>query len=240
MAETDVLQDLGLSEIEAKIYLSLLGMGEVLAGEIIKKTGLHKSTVYLALGRLQAKGIVSIIKKEDMQYFSANSPERLMELLEVKKGELSNILGSLTSRYKQRPSKLDVRILVGKPGIKTMINDAIKAGKAVCIFGGKLQFTDYINYAYPTYLSKVKEKNIEFNAILVDLQSVRLKVEQAAINANVRYVPEKYSSSVVWAVFSDITAIILWNEETIIYIKNEECAQGFIKYFNLLWRVARP
>ena len=40
------LQELGLSENEAKVYYSLLGRGLAGAGDVIKSSMLHPNTVY--------------------------------------------------------------------------------------------------------------------------------------------------------------------------------------------------
>ncbi|MBU2442745.1 MAG: helix-turn-helix domain-containing protein, partial [Nanoarchaeota archaeon] len=68
MAEIDILEDLGLSEAEAKVYLALLETGSTLAGPIIKKTGLHRGTTYQILQRLIEKGLVSYVIKAGKRY----------------------------------------------------------------------------------------------------------------------------------------------------------------------------
>ena len=55
MTELEVLEEFGLTEAEAKIYLALLETGSTLAGLIIKKTALHRGTTYQILQRLKEK-----------------------------------------------------------------------------------------------------------------------------------------------------------------------------------------
>jgi len=52
METIEALRKFGLSEKEAKVYLSLLGSGKVLASEIAKKTNIHRQLVYDLLERL--------------------------------------------------------------------------------------------------------------------------------------------------------------------------------------------
>ena len=88
MAEKEILQELGLSEAEAKVYLALLETGSTLAGQIIKKTGLHRGTTYQILQRLKEKGLVSSIIKGKKQYFEPASPDRLMDVLKERQDKI--------------------------------------------------------------------------------------------------------------------------------------------------------
>ena len=56
-----MLKEFGLTETEEKVYLSLLKQGTSLASDIIKKTQLHRTTIYDVLERLISKGFVSYI-----------------------------------------------------------------------------------------------------------------------------------------------------------------------------------
>ena len=45
------LQQIGLTPNQALVYLALFRMGEAKAGQLIRKTGLHRNLVYGALHR---------------------------------------------------------------------------------------------------------------------------------------------------------------------------------------------
>ena len=57
------LQDAGLNETEAKIYLATLELGETNVGRIADKSGIKRTTIYLSLENLIKKGLISMIKK---------------------------------------------------------------------------------------------------------------------------------------------------------------------------------
>ena len=59
-----VLQKLGIAGNEAKIYLILLRSGVSSAGDITKKSGIHRSNVYDALERLKEKGLINFVMKK--------------------------------------------------------------------------------------------------------------------------------------------------------------------------------
>ena len=82
---TSILEELGLSTAEAKIYLALLELGQSKTGKIIDITHLQSSTVYHVMGSLIEKGLVSFIIKGKVKYYQAEPPESFLLFLEEKK-----------------------------------------------------------------------------------------------------------------------------------------------------------
>ena len=60
---TKVLEDLGLTKSEIKVYLSLLSLGPSSAGAILQKAKIQNSVLHFSLNNLIEKGLVSYIKK---------------------------------------------------------------------------------------------------------------------------------------------------------------------------------
>ena len=78
--ETNVLQELGLNEIEIKFYLELLKSESLLASELSSRLNLHRTTSYYILDNLIKKGLASYIIKSGKKYFIAMNPEKLLEI----------------------------------------------------------------------------------------------------------------------------------------------------------------
>jgi hypothetical protein len=59
--------------------------------------------------------------------------------------------------------------------------------------------------------------------------------------SKVKYLPEKYASPLAVNIYGDKVAIILWSKETplAIVIKNRAIAEGYRKYFEFMWKVAK-
>lgn len=58
-----VLEDIGLSKSEVKVFVTILELGESKAGKIIEASNLQSSSVYNSINSLINKGFVSYIKK---------------------------------------------------------------------------------------------------------------------------------------------------------------------------------
>ena len=90
-----MLEDLGLTNAEAKIYLALLQEGQSKTGKIIDVTKMQSSTVYHVLGSLIEKGLVSYILIGKIKYYQAESPESFLFFLDEKKRKLEESLPRL-------------------------------------------------------------------------------------------------------------------------------------------------
>lgn len=76
------LQEIGLNEKEAAIYLALLQVDTASVIDIAKKTGVNRSTVYVVLEGLMKKGLVSETESGKKVHYHAESPERLEAFVE--------------------------------------------------------------------------------------------------------------------------------------------------------------
>ena len=72
------LKQAGLTENESKVYLALVDHGPNLAGQISRKTGLHRRTVYDVTEMLIKKGLIGYILKNNRRYFEASNPNRIL------------------------------------------------------------------------------------------------------------------------------------------------------------------
>src|SRR3989344_8602544 len=82
------LQDLGLSDKEALIYLALLQVDGATALDLSKKTKINRSTVYVVIDALLKKGLVSETTVGKKTQFQAESPESIRTYIERRKIEL--------------------------------------------------------------------------------------------------------------------------------------------------------
>src|SRR3989338_11365214 len=83
-----ILEEIGLTKGEIKVYFSLLKLGETTTGKIIEEAQISSGKIYEILEKLIKKGLVSYIIKEKTKYFSATSPRRIIDYIHEKEHEL--------------------------------------------------------------------------------------------------------------------------------------------------------
>jgi len=70
--DTDILEDLGLTSTEIKVYLALLELGSASAGTVLEKSKLPNSTLHRDLNSLIDKGLVNYILEGKRKRISIN------------------------------------------------------------------------------------------------------------------------------------------------------------------------
>ena len=88
MDET-LLEKLGLTRGEIKVYLALNKIGESTIGPIGKESRVSKSKMYDILDKLIEKGLAGYIIKQGTKYFVANDPHMILGYISKKEDELN-------------------------------------------------------------------------------------------------------------------------------------------------------
>lgn len=93
--DTNILKNLGFSDRMASIYLTLLKLGPSSIRKLAEFCGLNRGVVYEDLKKLQEEGLVDFYEKESKQYFVAEDPDRLLEVVKVQEAELKDTAAKL-------------------------------------------------------------------------------------------------------------------------------------------------
>lgn len=120
------LQESGLNEKEAKVYVAVLELGEATIAKITKKSGIKRSTVYDTLENLKKSGLISQTNKGKRPIFLAENPEKLVSSLEEKKRNLEKTLPELLSIMNLLDKKPRIRYFEGLAGVKKVFEDTLR------------------------------------------------------------------------------------------------------------------
>lgn len=83
-----LLLDIGFSDVDAETYWALLNLETVSVRKVAEKSGINRGTTYEAIKRLVSAGLVTARKKGEREYFSAESPEKIYDLIRDKRKDL--------------------------------------------------------------------------------------------------------------------------------------------------------
>src|SRR3989344_4463578 len=134
LMETEkILENIGLTKNEIKIYLALLKLGQITSWSIIKETGVHTSKVYDGLQRLLDKGLVSYVIISNTKHFNATDPSRLLDFLdnkkrniEIQEKEIRKIIPSLKAESASSQEETKAEIFKGWKGMETIYNEVAR------------------------------------------------------------------------------------------------------------------
>jgi predicted transcriptional regulator len=131
-----MLEGIGLSRGEAKVYLALLEAGQSTSGPIVKRSGISSSKVYEILGKLMKKGLVSTVTREGRRNFSAIEPKKLLEYLDEREAELGKqredlkrMLPYFLEKKAEAGKEQKAEVAFGFKGLVGLANRLIEDGK---------------------------------------------------------------------------------------------------------------
>jgi|CXWL01.1.fsa_nt_gi sugar-specific transcriptional regulator TrmB len=156
------LQEIGLSEKEALVYLALLQVDFGSIHDIAAKTKINRTTVYPVLESLQKKGLVSETQEGKKTLYQAAPPERIETLVERQRvvleenaSRLKDIIPQIKSLQRDPGERPIIKYFDGREG-------AISAYEEFYNFDPKKNETGYFIYnrdlVNETFTEKEKEK----------------------------------------------------------------------------------
>ncbi|MCX6799186.1 MAG: helix-turn-helix domain-containing protein [Candidatus Diapherotrites archaeon] len=241
--DTRALREIGLTEIEATVYVTLLGLDGSGAGEIIKKTGLHKATVYSVLQQLIEKGVVSYILLGKERFFRAESPDVFLDMLEYKKQKLNEILPELRQKIGTEKKEQEATIYSGTKGIKTVCESALgelrPAGEYVD-FGVSGLFKETMGAYWFQWQKKKRAYKIGSKCIFDESVRGNKELLQNYFGAK-KFVAKQFYSPVDTMVYNDKVVLFIWNARPplAVKIKSTDVAEAYRNQFKLLWKIAK-
>lgn len=239
----EILEDIGLTNGEIKVYLALLGLGETSAGPIKKKAKLQNSVVHLCLGNLIEKGLVSYVEKGKRRHYTATDPEKLLGFLDEKRRRLQEIIPELMRKQKEH-AKYRVNIYEGKKGLKAIHEDILKdlkKGEEFLVFGAPKEANEEFEPYFLDFHKRRVQHKIKLRIIYKKEVRKYAKLREKMKFIDARYLPDKLTSPMWITVYDGKTILFVIGDIMLgIVIENEIISHNFKEYFELIWRLSKP
>ena len=240
--ELQILEECGLSQNQAKVYLALLSLGSSTATSIIEKSKLHRPNVYDALDQLSKKGLVTHIIQDSTKYFQASSPDSLLNMIKEKETKMRFILPRLKLKEKFSEKKSKARVFEGINGIKAIteiILENLDSGENVLTFGIPRDVSEKMRTFLSNYHNLRIEKEITQYHIYNENAQERIELLNKMPFTKAAYLPKEYDSPSTTTIFGDYVSFFIWGDEPLaILIEDIRMAESYRNYFKLLWKIA--
>ncbi len=236
----EILEQIGFSKNEAKVYLALLELGNATAGEISKKSMVHRTNVYDALEGLSKKGAVAHFSKNNIRYFEAVDPESLMNILHEKELSLQSILPQLKLTHQFVQLKTDAYVYEGIKSVKNILNEFLNKKKPIFVYGIPKEAISRMEPFIVLYHKRRIAVKVEMKHIYNEDAKQRIKSLNSLPYTEARHLSKEFNSPVSTNVCGDEVVLVIWQDPVFtIQIKNKEMANSYRKYFDILWGIAR-
>src|SRR3989338_7793203 len=154
----DVLTDLGLTDKEARVYLSTLELGPSPASDIALRSKLNRVSSYDILEKLIQKGFVSTYTHQKVKFFAGTDPDLIRSDYRQKYLNLKSALPDLR-RLHGKTSHPKVRYYEGIDSIKKIYLDTLTAKTEILNYADSKSIRDHWpNYDKEYVRQRVKKK----------------------------------------------------------------------------------
>jgi sugar-specific transcriptional regulator TrmB len=239
----EILQELGLSPNEARIYEGLLEIGQASVPQISLQIGVHKRNIYDIIPKLLKKGLIYQITDSKESKYAPVEPDKLADLIWEKESKLNDILPSLNKEFKKVTTKEAVYIYKGVEGFKNYLRDILKSGEDVYFIGAKGGWFDADLQIYiKKFLNQAKKQRIKYYHIF-DYKVKTLAPELLPILGRpFKFLPPQYSTTGAIDIFGDhivtfsgLTVKNINENVTLFVIVNKELADCYRTWFKFMW-----
>lgn len=251
-----ILQKIGLSDKDSEVYLACLELGTQPASVIARKAGLKRPTTYLILEGLLKKGLVSEYTGSNVKYFTAVSPEYLLNFVDKQRRELTSHQReleqflpqflSLSNPYSINPR---VRFYEGIEGIERVMDDTLMAKKPEILTYSSIDrwFSreDLKQFITSYGMRRSTEKKIALRGIVVDTPLARQYLEKDYPGdtdiTQTRWFPNDISAfHNEINIYDDKVAICSLGRHELLglIIESDEIAESQRSIFEMVWRAS--
>lgn len=248
--ESTVLEEIGFSKGEIKVYFALLELGEATVGPLSKDSKVTVSKVYPILDKLKDKGLITSVIKDNKSYFQAFNPKNLLNFLEEKRkkitqeeAKLKKIIPLLTNR--QEKEKKSAVVYEGFQGMRTLYNEIIDTLKN--------NKEDFISFTLGEEEYSHKESEHFFNEYDIKRKSAGIKIKllghtsqkpflvkriKEDKNIFIKYLPYQMPTGVI--IYGNKVATLTWGKiPTAFVIESKKTYESYKKFFEDMWTIAK-
>lgn len=250
------IEDLGLQANEARVYLSLLEIGEATVTQICKNAGLNRTTGYDVLERLCLYGIVNKGVGGKKRLYIAESPVHLNQFLENKKRraerrlqEFKNILPELKSIYKTELKPV-IKIVEGVEAMKQMAYNELDAKGVIYSLVNLKNYAEVFDEMGTHRSLERFKRGIKERCLSIDSDTARKwhhktynDKKKRQENTEYRWLPwdKRYSTAGEVAVYNDkVMGILSKSSENVAFEIQSQTFADFLKIiFEMAWKATK-
>ncbi|MFC1678375.1 TrmB family transcriptional regulator [Patescibacteria group bacterium] len=229
------LQEIGLDQKEAQIYLAILNLGKGTVSDISRKAYVKRTTIYEYIEKLIEKGLViKTVEKKRIQYLAEN-PQKLAKIIERKKRKVESVLPSLSEIYSKVCHKPVIKFYEGIRGIRKMYEELTCTSYTIYgTFSIDKYFNHFTERDNEEFFANIKKSGGKIKDLVEDTPNAREYVKRH-INqgvGNSKFLPKDFKIEMDLMVCGNKVGMISQVNLIGIIIENKEIAdyqRNFIK-----------
>ncbi len=238
-----ILEKIGLTSQESRVYLALLELQQTQTGVLCKFTNIASSNIYSILGSLVGKGLVSYRVQNNIKVFMPSPPDVLNELfiekqkkLDDERKEITELISKLKKKEIKQQPQSNYKYFEGVVGIKSMwheINDMMQH-EMKCYTCKETGFKRLLGFYEEHHKQRIKKK--VKSKLILPFSETKIANKRKKQLAQVRFMD--MGNEAEWGIVNDTIYIqyITTKNPRSFLIKDEVFAKTFSQVFDQLWK----
>jgi len=244
MIQLQTLQNIGLSENEAKIYISLLEKWSHTISGIAEISWCNRMQVYESIKRLSSLQLVWESIKWKRKYYFAENPENLENMFYEQKLSFQSTIALLSEKYEKKLAKPELRTFYTQDAMKHIFFDVVKTlNKWDTYYRYSSRKHDKLRGFMSNDYKTLRDKKEIQRMVITSDELKRLKEQwENKLNRDIVAIPKLYDlfdDNVSKIIYANKVAIIDYESETSFIIENKKFADFEKKIFKLLFSYLR-
>ncbi len=241
-----LLEEIGLTKSEIKVYLALLELGSSTTGPIVDKSKVASSKIYEILDKLIQKGLASFIIRSGTKHFEAASPKRILDYVSEKKNQLNrqeqqinDLIPELELKQKLSGLKSEATVFKGIKGAETAFSDILKTlkkGDEYYVIGATDPNPVLLRFILH-YHQRRSKQGIKVKLLFAEQGKKWADQIKSIPLTEIKFAPGQLFTTSFVLMYQQKTLIVVSskNDITLFRIDNKEVTESFKSQFELLW-----
>lgn len=233
------LENIGLEDKEAEIYLAILQLGLSNVVDIARKAEIKRTTVYEYLDNLLRRGLICKTVKGKRIFYLAEKPERILHIWEVKKKHLEKILPELQSFYALSSGKPKVKFYEGVEGMRQIYREMTKTSKTLwSVFSADKYYNAFSEKDGLEFFENIKEHGGQIKDLVEDTPAGREYVKSGYHKGigGAKLLPKDFKLAADILVTGNKVAMNSLVNMVGVIIENSEIAEVQRNFIKFLWK----
>lgn len=236
-----VLQEMGLPETAALIYLELIKSPKLTISEIARATRTKRATCYQYIDQLLSKDFIVRVPVGKRMFYSAVSPKKILSIAKKQYSMLENAMGEMTKQYDESTHKPQVMFYEGKRELKNIYDNLFKTvGDVYSIFPPAAFFENFTEKDYEDFEILISEYAIKSRDLIADdgyfHRIEQLRKKTGIENKVTKKLPGSFKSNIDVLIFNDNVALVSLRDLSALVIQSKDIADLFRSIHGTIWK----
>lgn len=239
MLQAYQLQQFGLDDKEAGVYLASLEIGYAPVQKIAQKAEIHRVTTYDIIEKLILKGLMDAVNKGKKRYFMAVEPNKILDSLRYKEQLFTGLMPELEALQRKSGNRPKVYYYEGRKAVWNAYLDRIRHRpdlKENLMYGSSEKLLTIFPEEYKKFTIERIASGIKAKIIVEHSPSGLTEKRTAASQLReVKFLPEGKNFSANTVIYGDRVMTVSWDSMLAVIIEDKNNADNQRVLFNLLW-----